>query len=230
VSRVGIITGLLVESKALHRAENRLPSYETPLLCAVAGDAARAYAQACAMADRGVSGLVSFGMAGGLDPALQPGDLIIAESVMDASGKSSNTDSDWRETCKSSINTARSGVIFGADRALCSIADKQAAFSTHHACAVDMESHAVARAARDRNLPFLIVRAIADTAATALPKAAHNAIGPNGERRALSVMAGLLRRPYELPAILRLAQESGAAMKTLNQIAPALLKTTPGGV
>ena len=107
MSRVGIITGLLVESKALHRAENRLPSYETPLLCAVAGDAARAYAQACAMADRGVSGLVSFGMAGGLDPALQPGDLIIAESVMDASGKSSNTDSDWRETCKSSINTAR---------------------------------------------------------------------------------------------------------------------------
>ena len=226
MSRIGVITGLLVESKAVERAATRLSSPEIPLLCAVAGDAARAYAQACAMADRGVTGLVSFGMAGGLDADLQPGDLIIADSVIDASGTSTSVDPDWCKACKSTFNAAHTGAVFGADRALSSLAEKQATYATHRACAVDMESHGVARAARDRNLPFLIVRVIADTATTALPKSVENAIGPNGERRALTVMAGLLRRPYELPAVLRLARESGAAMRTLNKVAPDLLKTT----
>jgi adenosylhomocysteine nucleosidase len=229
VSRVGVITGLLVEAKAITRAANRLPPHEAPVLCAVAGDAARAYTEACAMAGRGVSGLVSFGMAGGLDPVLKPGDLIIAESVIDETGTISSTNSDWREACRTAINDAQTGTIFGANQALSGLTQKQTAFSAHHARAVDMESHGIARAAQEHNLPFLIVRAIADTAGTALPKSVENAIGPKGERRALSVIAGLLRRPYELTAILRLTRESGAAMKTLNKVAPTLLETTPGG-
>ena len=197
------------------------------MLYAAAGDSRRAYAEARAMAERGASALVSFGVAGGLDPTLQSGDIIIASGVIDETGKYAPTDDGWRDAVLSAIGNAQSGMVYGSDHALSDIAEKQAAFSDYGAVAVDMESHGVARAAHECDLPFLIVRAIADTAATALPDAVRNAIGVRGERRALPVIIGLLRRPAELSAVLSLSQESAAAMKALDWVAPTLLTTAP---
>jgi nucleoside phosphorylase len=46
-------------------------------------DAARAYQQACALAEAGAEALLSFGLAGGLDPRLGPGSIIVANQVLE---------------------------------------------------------------------------------------------------------------------------------------------------
>ncbi len=49
-------------------------------------DAARGYQAARALADTGVEALLSFGLAGGLDPRLGPGAIVIATEVLEVRG------------------------------------------------------------------------------------------------------------------------------------------------
>ena len=225
MTRLGIVTGLLIEARSISRAARRHPNNNAPLVFATAGDASRAYASACDMVAQGAQGLVSFGMAGGLDPALRPGDIVVADSVQDPDG-TTPTHTDWRIGVTAALS-AKTGAVYGSDHALGSVAEKQALFTAHSLSIVDMESHGVAQAAREHDLPFLIVRAVADPATMPIPTAARFGIGPGGERRALNVLAGLLRRPSELPAILRLARHSSAAMTALDIAAPVILDSCP---
>jgi adenosylhomocysteine nucleosidase len=234
VTRLGIVTGLLIEARTLsNAAQTRHASgrlTHPPLIATAAGDASRAYTQACDMAAQGVSGLISCGMAGGLDPALRPGDILIAESLRSPDGTVAVPHATWRDALLDAISanpTIRSGALYGSYHAVCSLAEKQDLFTAHSLRAVDMESHGVARAAREHNLPFLIVRVVADPATMSIPKAAAAGMGPNGERRAGPVLAGLLRRPWELPAIIQLARHSRRALQALDGVAPAILETPP---
>jgi adenosylhomocysteine nucleosidase len=52
----------------------------------------------------------------------------------------------------------RVGAILGLDRMLSSPQEKSDAHARRGALAIDMESHHVARAAGERNLPFIAVR------------------------------------------------------------------------
>ena len=61
------------------------------------------------------------------------------------------------------------GAILGLDRMLSSPQDKADGFARRGALAVDMESHHVARAAGERDLPFIAVRAVSDQADEILP-------------------------------------------------------------
>src|SRR5512135_2689308 len=56
----------------------------------------RAAAGAAALIAQGATVLVSFGLAGGLDPALRPGDLMLADSVILPDGGRIETDRTWR--------------------------------------------------------------------------------------------------------------------------------------
>ena len=49
-------------------------------------DAARGYQQACALADGGAEALLSFGLAGGLDPRLGPGAVVVGAEVLECRG------------------------------------------------------------------------------------------------------------------------------------------------
>ena len=78
--------------------------------------------------------------------------------------------------------------------------------------AVDMESHVVAKVAREHGLPFLVVRAVADTAAMTVPNAALAGVGPAGETRVFAVLERAAVVPGEWLTLLRLA---GAHRKAL---------------
>lgn len=51
-------------------------------------DAERGYRQACALAESGAEALLSFGLAGGLDPRLGPGRVIVGTEVLEVRGAS----------------------------------------------------------------------------------------------------------------------------------------------
>ena len=71
--RLGIVTGLPGEARAARGAA-------ALVLCAD-GSPERARSHAEALTGAGVAGLVSFGVAGGLDPALPPGTVVVATGI-----------------------------------------------------------------------------------------------------------------------------------------------------
>lgn len=87
------------------------------------------------------------------------------------------------------------------------------------ACAVDMESGAVAEAAAHAGLPFLAVRAISDPVEFSPPPVLLHAVRPDGSADLRRLLPLLMRRSLTLGTLLRLAKDSRAACSTLSTVA-----------
>jgi adenosylhomocysteine nucleosidase len=210
--QVGVLTGLAMEARCLR-------GLDAVVACSSAR-AQQARAEALRLVEEGVAGLVSFGLAGALDPALRPGDLVIAEAVILPGGWRLEVDAGWRARL-GAASGAHLGAVAGSDRLLATAAMKREVRERTGALAVDMESHVVAEAAAAAGLPFAVIRAIGDPAERALPLTALAFVNPQGRIRAGAVI-GILARPLELAALLRLGLETRAALRTLRRAAPLL--------
>ncbi len=154
----------------------------------------------------GISGLVSFGLAGGLDPALAPGALIVPRAVVLGDER---WDADPALVARLGGSTGH--VLVGGGGVLATAAAKTALRRATGADAVDLESAAAARS----GLPFAALRAVCDPAGRDLPHAAVVALDARGRIGALRVLAAALARPAELPALLRLAGDAAQARRAL---------------
>lgn len=169
----------------------------------------------------GTRGLISFGVCGALDPTLAAGDLIVADGVL-AGGERLASDPGWANALRAALPGAGRGDVAAGDAIVGSPEAKAALRAASGAAIVDMESHAVARAARAAGLAFAVVRAVSDTAASALPFAAQAGFRPNGEPDVAAVIAALGRRPWELAALIRTGLDAGKAFRSLERAARAL--------
>ena len=208
---LGIVTGLAKETACLRRSGTA----DMPMVHASAGRPEEATAAARAMAAHGASGLVSFGVAGGLDPSLGAGVVVIASSVIGPDGEALPAHRPWVKALMRLDGAYDSGAVVGSDRPVMTALDKRRLFRRYGALAVDMESHAVATVARDAGLPFAAIRAIGDPAGRTVPRAALAGLMPDGRTRALPVLAGLLRHPRDFAGIWRLAKETNRALAAL---------------
>jgi hopanoid-associated phosphorylase len=209
-----VVVGMRSEA-ALVRPPARAAIGAAGLADALAGDPA------------GTRALVSFGLCGALDPALKVGELVLAEAVV-AAGWRIETDPDLRGALRAALPGARGGDVAGADAILGDRAAKAALREAAAAAAVDMESHAVALAAREAGLPFAVLRAVSDDARRTLPLAAQAGFRPDGTSDLGAVIAGLVRRPWELPGLVRTGLEASVALAALRRAAPALQTLASG--
>lgn len=219
MSRLGIITGISSEADCLAGAPAD-PSLhrELPLLRSAFGPDAAARA-ARVLVEQGVEGLASAGIAGGLDPALRAGDLVLPREVVGPEGVYP-VDPLWHDGLAGRLGGAiEQGRLLGVDVTISSVAEKAALAKQHVACAVDMESHSVARVAAGAGLPFLAVRVVADPAGRAIPRAALKAVGPDGRIRPGAALAALMLRPWEILGCLRLAADERTALNRLRSVA-----------
>jgi adenosylhomocysteine nucleosidase len=176
-----------------------------------------ATAAAQALVDAGVSALMTFGMAGGLDPKLTPGSVVIPCELLGADGARYPACRAWREQVAATVSPmceVTEGNLLTSAHAIQTPADKAAAYRNTGAVAVDMESAAVAEIAAKHNLPFIAVRVIVDTAADVLPRAVV-AASRAGRVRFARLIGGLILAPRELGAMIRLAQRYRIAMRSL---------------
>ena len=182
---------------------------------------AAAARSAAALVDAGATALVSWGMAGGLDPALAAGTVCLPTTIVSLDGASFATDRQWRE-CVGLTVAGRCAVVAGrlltTARSIDEPLAKAAAFRDTGAGAVDMESLAVAEVAAELGIPFIAVRVVVDTAADALPGAVV-AASAGGQVNLLRLLRGLLRSPRDLVPLLRLAGRYRTAMRTLVAVA-----------
>jgi adenosylhomocysteine nucleosidase len=211
------VTGLAAEAKILRRMGWRV--------VAAGGDAVRTAAAITGLMAQGASGLVSFGIGGGLDPALASGSLVLPLAVRDEAGRRFPVDRAWHGAVAAAL--ARAGVaastgdVLGAE-AIVATPDGKRALHGAGAVIADLESHRVARAAQTAGMPFLVLRAVADPAAHAVPPAARVGLDAEGHAALGPVLRSLLRDPLQLPALLRIAAETEAALRALRRAAPAL--------
>jgi hopanoid-associated phosphorylase len=160
--------------------------------------------------------VLSFGIAGGLAPDVTRGAVILASALWEE-GEVLAVDAPWRARL-AALLPARIGLLAASGTLLDSAAAKAALHARSGALAVDMESGAAARFAAARGIPFAALRAVADGPGEALPRAAAVGLNPDGSPAPGRVLAALLRRPGDLPALLRLAQASATAHAALARV------------
>jgi hypothetical protein len=78
-----------------------------------------------------------------------------------------------------------------------------------------MESHIVGGVAAAHGLPMAAIRVVADPAARAIPPSALAAMRPNGTTDIAAMIWSMLKRPGDLPAVVRTALDARAARATL---------------
>ncbi len=226
MSRLGIVTGLAAEADCIARPAGEWEQAGRPFLYCAGANGERAREGARRLIEDGAQALVSFGMAGGLDPGLEPGALIFADTVQAPDGEPLATSRDWRQGLIALIGNevpVSVGAVITTARPVASAAAKEALARDTGAIAVDMESHGVGAAAAEAGLPFIVGRAVADPARRALPLAALAGVGPDGGRRPLAVLLRLLVRPWDIADVVRLAGDSRAALSSLRRVASVAL-------
>ena len=198
----GIVVGLTAEARIARRTGWPVEvGGGTPSGAAIAAE--RLIAQ-------GVSGLVSFGLAGGLSPLLLAGQIIVPSSVT-VEGQVLAVDpalADRLGGLSGHEMLAERGIVATA-------AEKQVVHTVSAADAIDLESGAVALAASRHGIPFAILRAICDPAHRDLPPAALVALDGGGAIGFVRVMVSVLSHPGQIPALLRLATDAAAARRAL---------------
>jgi hopanoid-associated phosphorylase len=159
-------------------------------------------------------GVISIGIAGALSPQLRPGDLVVAAAVF-ARGKRFAADSDWSARLVARLPGAMLAPIAGADTLIAAAAEKARMFDATGAYATDMESHIAAEVAQSRGLPFAGLRVVADAATSDLPACASVALTPEGKVNLAAVLGSVVKRPGQIPQVMRMARESNAAFAAL---------------
>jgi hopanoid-associated phosphorylase len=162
----------------------------------------------------GSSGLISFGVAGGLAPSLRPGTCVIATSVID-NEVVRHADARWAQRLARIIPGAVSGAILGVAEPIAQSQVKQGLHARTGAFAVDMESHVVARTAAQHRVPFAAVRVVVDPVERTIPRAALAGSQSDGTISPLAVMRSLLRHPGDLFGLIRMTLDARAARDTL---------------
>ena len=143
-------------------------------------------------------GVISFGVAGGLDPSLKSGDVVVATEVLAGdtrflAGLALNEELIARAALRRR-RVVRGGLA-GVEQVIAATACKAALHSETGAAAVDMESHIAAAYAAEAGLPFAALRVISDPASRSLPALAKSAIKPNGDIDLGKVLRGVARNP-----------------------------------
>jgi adenosylhomocysteine nucleosidase len=201
-SQPGIVVGLTSEARIARRLGWKV---------AVGGGTfPGAEAAARDLVAQGVSGLVSFGLAGGLDPALRPGRLIVPVAVH-TGGHDYLAD----PALSKRLGGGTPHRLLGADRIAPTAEEKRRLWQSTGAAAIDLESGAVARIALDEGLPYAVLRAICDPAERDLPPAAMVALGQSGAIGMLRVLRSVLAYPGQVPGLLVLGRDAAAARRAL---------------
>jgi adenosylhomocysteine nucleosidase len=224
---MGVVAALEAEARTLGTAVRRrdgLSSLGDGALLAVSGiGGALAAIAARRLIDAGAMSLMSFGLAGGLDPSLNAGTVVLPREVISRDGSRFLTSTDWREQLSAAIGGQRavtSGILLSSSVPIDAVADKAAAFRDTGAVAVDMESLAIAHVAAAHDLPFIAVRVIVDTAADVLPRAVV-AASRAGHLNLRRLLGGLAMAPLDLVPLIRLARRYRAATRSLAAVAGA---------
>jgi nucleoside phosphorylase len=223
----GYLSGLRVERlENLKIRRGELSGFE--VILAVTGDGEIAARRGAARLLEEIRPDVVFavGVAGGLSPGLEPGQVVVAERVMGENGTAMSTDPEWL-TRGLSVPGTRRGTILSATRIAVTPEDKarlHRQVGADGAAVVDLESAAFVAEALGRGLPCLVARAVCDTAEEALPldfNRFRTAAGGVSQGR---VLRHALTHPGVVEALMGLRDRVRSCSRTLAELVAEVLE------
>ena len=168
----------------------------------------------------GCSAVISFGIAGGLDPSLVAGDVVIATGVI-GDGKRWPTHPELAASLAASLSeggvSATLADFAGVDAPLLDPAAKAAVHHATGAAVADMESHVACEFAARHGLMFAGLRIVCDPAESSMPAMVAKALKPDGGVDHYAVLTDLLRKPRQIGALTRLAGEARTSFLALGR-------------
>jgi adenosylhomocysteine nucleosidase len=187
-----ILTALAMEAQAIRRA---LP-IGSGIVMRVIGPRATGLSNDYLKNSQGV---ILAGLAGGLDPTLRVGDVVI-----EAGGE--------HRVAKLQCIWGR---IHTSDCLVSTPTQKAALFAETSASAVDMESSIVRLRADAVGLPLVVIRGISDAANDSIPPQMIHWIDSAGQPKPASIALGLLKNPALIFSAMRLRKNSNLALTNM---------------
>ena len=187
---------------------------------AICGDASTLRAKLAELTHQPIVLVISWGVCGGLDPRLRPGDLILGAEVVSAEGRINTDDAVTSSLAQRLIDAgARVAVerVAGVGSPVSTARAKAELRLATGAAAVDMESLIAGRFALERRTPFAILRAVADPADRDLPPLVLSAVDSDGRINAAAVLGDLVRSPGQFAGLVAAARDSRAAFRALSR-------------
>ena len=170
---------------------------------------------------KGATRLLSFGIAGGLEPGLPIGTMIIGTHVQSVAGKWM-CDSAWLDQLTRKLPEARRGGIWGSEALVPTAREKRSLYEQSRCLMVDMESQCVAEVAAAAGISMAVVRTVCDASDMDVPPMVMDAISDDGNVDIAKALWSLIRQPKQIPSLVHVGHGTGKALKTLETALPVL--------
>jgi adenosylhomocysteine nucleosidase len=170
----------------------------------------------------------NIGVSGGLAPDLKPGTVILGNQILTdgklqgryqaAYSPSVQLLNILEKTLQQSGQSYKLGSLLCTPQPIASPDAKSAAYRETGALAVDMESAGAAEAARQAGLPFFCIRVICDPAEQQVETKLFIGVDSQGNNRPLRLINPLVRQPWLLVQLLRMAWDFNQACASMQRV------------
>jgi adenosylhomocysteine nucleosidase len=173
------------------------------------------------------STLISIGYAGAVQPDLNVGDLVIADTIIEEKKKGKySPDSGWLNRAKDVPYPegfkAVVGGLLTVDNVIHDSLSKQKIGENYSVQAVEMETSAIAKVAEEKDIPLLSLRVISDRLDQELLDSS-SFLGSDGEISTLKAGWYVLTHPGSIKSALSLSSQTQIATQALTKFLSDLL-------
>jgi len=232
VIQLGIVAALPAEAKCLAGWSDQYdvlavppstpPEHtEKPLLSISGIGPEAAHAAAASLVKHGATALLSWGCAGALSDKLKPGDLLLPHTILTEDNQTLHPHKRWRKQLVNKLSGTlkwHENILVESSKIISGIEEKQTMAHVSGAIAVDMESAAVGRVASQAGIPFMVIRAVVDSADEELPPCIAKAMNNRGRLQMKKLLPTLIFQPVLWPKLICLSWHFRAATRTLKLV------------
>jgi adenosylhomocysteine nucleosidase len=173
-----------------------------------------------------VARLLGAGLAGGISPDLEVGEILVGREIRYASATLAPPDGAWSEQALG-MGGARGGVLVTVDEVLWSAKSKAALGGkglANRLAAVDMESAGWAQAAAEVGIPYAVVRSVFERAEENLPEFLSRCRDPHGGLSRALVVRHALLRPRAVGDLLLMRRRARSCAERLAEFIEGILE------
>ncbi|WP_415716413.1 phosphorylase [Maridesulfovibrio sp.] len=235
INTIAIVTAMMQEAQAIcpapkSEAIGRFSTLsgkftkETNYRCIVSGiGIARAAEAAAMLCAEKPDLLLSIGVSGGLAPGIDAGSIIAATTIHSDiaefnSWHETENDLKLRNELISACGKIQCGKLITAAKPVLTPQEKLFMFERTGAMAVDMESIAVAQAAKQAGIPFGCIRAISDDFKRGIPEESLAGVNENGQTQLSPILKAIIKRPGLILELIPMGRDYSKALKALGEI------------
>jgi adenosylhomocysteine nucleosidase len=179
---------------------------------------------------------ISSGLAGSLDDALQPGDIITARTTRALEGGSQAASDEFLFDLAASLTAKPVDVSLTSEKIMCTALEKDDL--RRLGSVVEMESAHILAVAQQAHLPAVVLRAISDAADEDLPVDFARVLDSHGHLKVGGLLKEVGLSPYRIPQLIHFGRQCRNAAKgladfldrflsALSQRPPAALRLKP---